>query len=352
MTADIHLKSWKDKDYTDDNIPLKLYETIQALNQMADYARDNNIKNIFILGDVNDTKSIISVSAVALFMEYLSKNSDLNYHIIHGNHDIAISQGKKISSIELFKNFKNVKIYLKPEIITLDGVKISIVPYSKILEEDIIGLHRDDPSCKILFGHFGLSDAKLETDISVACKLDSKALFEYYDYIFLGHYHKPQEIFNSAGNKFVIYCGSPVPFRSSEKFDEKRFVEFDLNTFKTHFIPTEGYRKYVEYVIRNANELELYKDSIKKDIENKNFVVIRKDKNLDISKYIDINDLYSIYDILEKDEIYEVNRGITSSMSLKDIMKKYMEIENLDESVREKYLSHAEEVLRNFSFMK
>jgi len=49
MTADIHLKSWKDKDYTDDNIPLKLYETIQALNQMADYARDNNIKNIFIL---------------------------------------------------------------------------------------------------------------------------------------------------------------------------------------------------------------------------------------------------------------------------------------------------------------
>ena len=160
ITADLHLKNWSDKEYTEEGTPLRLMEILSVFNSMCEYAIKNEIDNIIVAGDINDTKSIVHVQAFSLFKKLLENYPGIHFDFIHGNHDAATGGGTNDkSAINLLTGPENVHIMLEPEV----RDNITFVPWSKQMVDWIVDADPTD----ILITHVGLSDATLSSGISI-----------------------------------------------------------------------------------------------------------------------------------------------------------------------------------------
>jgi len=308
FTADLHLRIWPDNVYRD-KVPLRLCEIFDTFEKMCQTAVERGISTIIIGGDVNHTKSIIHARPFVLFKNILEKYSNLYFIILHGNHDGTDKQDISESAINLLKS-DNVSIITK----TYNIEDIYMVPYSMFIADDINKIKK----AKILISHFGLSDAELSTGISIKEELSSSKL-KRFPLVLLGHYHKPQHLNN------VYYVGSPIQFRRDEVGEEKRFLIVDSDTLEVESIPTEGYRKYREIIIDKSNIHEIENIDTKDD-----YIVIRNRTG----EKLEVNNMVVIDEFEEED--YQIR--LSSSMSISDMMKTYMEIEKISEKERDEYL--------------
>ena len=340
FTADLHLKMWGDNVLTDTGIPMKLFETLSVFEDMCKYAMSNNINTIIIGGDTNDTKDVVSVKAFVLFRKILSKYPDINFHIIHGNHDSALISNCE-SAIHLLDGPSNVKTYTNPECI-FDN--ILLVPFSN----DFTCINHNK-NIKILVSHFGLSEGVLSNGISLRTKTSLNNLKQY-KLCLLGHYHKPQFIENDITK--VYYVGSPIPLRRDEVNDEKRFLIIDNETLDVQSTPTEGYRKYLELEINEDNKDEILE--IIKNIDQTKHKLVLKNYTKKLSYEIEEillnkNNNISMIDLYEEENI---NRGIKSSMNMKEKFIKFMEISNIETNEYDEYLNILDEILEKAELEK
>jgi exonuclease SbcD len=90
-------------------------------------------------------------------------------------------------------------------------------------------LHTDDPGPTICMAHAYVSGAE-ESDSERALSVGGTdrvdpSLFAGFDYVALGHLHRPQRI---AGDDSIAYSGSPLPYSFSEAHPKSvRLLEFD-----------------------------------------------------------------------------------------------------------------------------
>lgn len=332
FTADVHLKLWSDKEYTDDGLPLKLVEILNVLEQMCEYAKKNKIKNIVIGGDLNDTKGIASVRAFVLFKKMVERYNDIHFYLLHGNHDAVASEYENNeSAIQLVDGPENVSTILEPKIVE----NILFIPYSKYVGEEIRDVlsKNKDKDVNILISHFGLNEATLSSGISIKSSLSAKSL-TMFDLVLLGHYHKPQMI--EADNTKIYYVGSPIAIRRDEAGEEKRFFEVDSKDCKVKIIPSEGYRKYFEFKIDENSDVEKIKEEILK-YQNEGHHIVLKNSLANVPKELEeLTETVQYVDVYEPDVTI---RGITAAMSDEEQMKKYMEIENIPEEDFDLYLN-------------
>ena len=59
VTADLHLKNWTDRKTDDKGVPLRTMEILNVFESMCEYASENDISQIVVAGDINDTKSVV-----------------------------------------------------------------------------------------------------------------------------------------------------------------------------------------------------------------------------------------------------------------------------------------------------
>lgn len=327
FTADVHLKMWSDKEYTDDGLPLKLKEILDAVEQMCVYAEKNNIENIIIGGDLNDTKGIASVRAFVLFKQLVSKHPDIHFYILHGNHDAVASEYQNVeSAVQLVDGYDNVTTITSTHVVD----NLLFIPYSKTIGEEIS--NSDATRQNILISHFGLNEATLSSGISIKSSISARHL-EKFNLVLLGHYHKPQKIV--SGNVNIYYVGSPIAIRRDEAGEVKRFLVVDSDTCEVVEVPTEGYRKYYEFVLNEDSDINAIKEEIKRYKEEGHHVVLKNmmanipDKLQDVVENVQYVDLY------EPDITI---RGITAAMTIEEQLKKYIEIESVPEEKQETYL--------------
>jgi len=327
VTADLHLKDWNDKDYTDEGVPLRLVEIIQTFESMCEYAIKNEIDTIVIAGDTNDTKSIVHVTAFTMFRKILEKYSNLNFIFMHGNHDAASGgDGDYESAIELLLGPANVKVLLKPE----QRDNIMFVPWSRRMV-DYIG---ESDECDILITHMGLSDATLSNGASIKTRLQSSDLTRF-KLVISGHYHKPQQV------NHVWYVGSPIQLRRDEFNEDKRFLIIDSETLEVESVSTTGYRRYYQFVIdENSDQEEITKQAIEFKEQGHNVVVRSKIENAPEILKEDSGII-----LIDEYEEEENVRGITTGMTLQEQMTKYMDIMRVPENDQENYLAVAANVL-------
>ena len=320
VTADIHLKNWSDKEFDEDGNPIKLIEILNAFKSICDYAKKNKIKHVIVAGDVNDTKEVASVNAFVQFKKILEDYADLNFYILHGNHDAVTKENNK-SAIQLLDGPENVITILETRTDLLKD--IIFVPYSENMVEDI----SEAEPCKVMIGHLGLSEGQLSSGISLQTPIQLNHLKKF-GVVLLGHYHKPQHLKNT------YYCGSLIPLRRDEMHDEKRFLVLDTETLDIKSIPITCYRKYVEFIITNESDNKELLQQIQKAKENGDHIIIKKDVKVMPPDFFDLTDIHVI-DTYEEE--YQI-RGIRSSMEFADQLTKYMEIEEIPESDMERYL--------------
>ena len=330
VASDLHLSKYpNDKLDSELNISKKLLGIIRALKHMIQYCRERDIKNIVLAGDLLHNKSIVHSIAQKYMLDLIRENSDITFWVIDGNHDLSGKGSDSISSLEPLMDMPNVN-WISKNAREVDG--ILFVPYSNTMIDDIVNNKAD-----MLISHFGLSEATLNSGISIRTNISTKDLRGKYKTVILGHYHKPQEIIKK--DLKVYYAGSLIQLDWGEKNEEKRFLIVDREKDTIESIPSEGYLRYCELEITNENYKSVLRQA-KELKEQGHHVNIRKKEKMDTKE---IEDTFRVIDNTEEDI---TNRGITATMTLTDKLDKYMEIKEIPEGRRKAYREVAIQLIK------
>lgn len=242
------------------------------LNWLIDVIRDRKIDVLLIAGDIFDTPSPPhqSLELFYRFLHRLSVETSAETFIIAGNHD----SGVLLEAPALLLKQHRVRVWGKlsaPEDhwVTLSSgnekIDLCALPFFRSFEllpqgegdiQEALKLYfqRECAHPKFLMLHHLAGEFKAagsEQVISLS-GLDSipSALFEDFDYVALGHIHKPQK----AGPK-AYYSGSPIPMRFSEtnaKFVMEIVVE-DQTIKSVDRLPIPVGRKLVSLKVDEEN---------------------------------------------------------------------------------------------------
>ena len=247
-TADWHLgKTLKGQPLIDDQIFI--------LDQIFDIIDKTKPDALLIAGDVYD-RAVPPVEAVNLFDETLVKLAERNLPtlIIAGNHDSASRLNFGSSLFARQKIFIAAKIADEPAQVVLEDafgeVYFSLIPYfepaylrknffvddsERLTFNDANKFYIDLARQKIPAGKRSVAMAHVFLTGGVESESERKfvggaenvdaQIFSGYDYVALGHLHRPQKI--SAEN--VRYAGSPLKYSFDEHDHKKSVTLVDLD---------------------------------------------------------------------------------------------------------------------------
>jgi len=309
-------------------LPERLNGIKKALYNMADYAVSNNINHIIFGGDIYHGKSIIHSLAQNILIDFLRNYSMLNFIIISGNHDLSDRGIGAVSALKHISSESNVTYISKP----LKIGEIMYVPYSADMMIDSI----KNNSARYLVSHFGLNEGLLSSGISIISDIKLSDLIGKYDIVLLGHYHRSQEIIRDDIR--LYYAGSLIELDYGERDNEKRFLVVDTENDIIESISSIGFKKHFRFELTIENKEEVVEKARQLKKEG-HYIQITQIEQMDIS------DLREEFQIINKVSQDITNRGLTSSMSMRDKLKKYLEIKKIPNEEQEDYLRIGFEII-------
>ena len=332
FTADLHLSGFV-SDLTDPttDLPERLSEKKKVLYNIIEEMKKRGSNHLVIAGDLLHNKSVIYSLAQSVLLDFIRDNRDIEFRIIDGNHDLS-GKGRKIVSalkcLDLEPNVKRVQ-FDSIEITKEDHVYI---PYSIDLVK-----HVRENSGNVLISHFGLNEAVLNCGASIVSDVSLKDLVGRYKYAFLAHYHTPQDIIREDIK--LYYMGSITQTDWGEKNEEKRFLIFDTETGEVESILTKGYKKRYELLITNENKQEVlqYARELR---SNGDYVILKKTEKVETS------DISKEFAVIDKTEKSISARGISTSMSEKAKIERYIEVTEIPQEDREWITSEALDIVQ------
>jgi len=225
-------------------------DQLDILQKIVMLAEDKKPDAVLIAGDVYD-KSMPSVEAVQLLDKFLVWLNDLSVAVflISGNHDSVerVAFGAdllKHSGIHIVQSYRgqltpvsmndehgslNVWMlpYLKPALVRRELEKYDIATYTEALASVLANVEINTSDRNVLVAHQFVTGAKTseseEKYVGGSENVDS-SLFDAFDYVALGHLHRPQHI----GRETLRYCGTPLKYSFSEVNDKKSVTVVDM----------------------------------------------------------------------------------------------------------------------------
>ena len=219
------------------------------LNKIIAVIEEEQPDEVLIAGDVYD-KSVPSAEAVELFDEFLVQlaNTKTQVFIISGNHDSAerLAFANRLidaSGIHLapvyrgevtpfsFKDeYGTVDLYMlpfvKPANVRRFFPEEEIRSYEDALKAAICAMQVNEKNRSILITHQFVTGALVSDseDLSVGgTDQVSAEVFKAFDYVALGHLHRPQNV-----KENIRYCGTPLKYSFSEVNDVKSVTIAEL----------------------------------------------------------------------------------------------------------------------------
>lgn len=243
----------------------RISDQLNLLNWVHDQAIKHDVKTIFLTGDVyEDTRP--HPTLIYMFMSWLKQceRSNIQVHIVVGNHDIANRGWYTSSALDIIPALElpYAKTYSSIDILKLGDTSVTLMPYrdrrlynAETLGEGLENIKKElssvQPSgkTKILIGHLAIEgslyigDEIDDMQNELFCPVD---IFKEYDYVWMGHIHKPQVL--SKATPRVAHIGSMdrSDFSRGELDHDKFIILFDSNlpeTFKKIYLPVRPLRK-------------------------------------------------------------------------------------------------------------
>ncbi len=312
--ADTHFDSpfvnLSDKDGLGD---LRRLEQRKAFKKVIEYIKENDIKYLFISGDLYEQK-YIKKSTIEYINNLFKEIPETRIFIAPGNHDPYV----KNSYYNKFNWNENVKIFnANIEKVELEDVNIYGYGFNDFYckYSGIEDLKIDDKNkLNILVIHGTLDGGTIEN--SEYNPLNKRMLREKgFDYVALGHIHKLY--YNEEINQNIVYPGSTV----SLGFDELgqhgmiigdlekgriqlKFLPLDEVEFKLQDVDVTGI-KSKEELIENINELEFSDDNL---IE----IILLGRRNFEIDKY-------ELYKLISNDKIIKIKNKTKIGYDLENL---------------------------------
>jgi len=338
-TSDWHLGA------SDGNRSLKA-DQLFFLEEIYKVIEQENIDVVVIAGDVYD-RAITSAEAIALYdnaMTHICNDLGKEVIIVAGNHDSAERLASCSNLLEkaglhivgalkeepAIVSYEDTDFYLLPWI-SEDKVK-SVYP-EKI--DEITGLsaaykvvcdkcretfvpgkkHIAVSHAFITGSELSKSDRAAELAVVGFAAQVSKEVFDGFDYVALGHIHKPQNVTEN-----IRYSGTPMPYSfGKEETQEKSVTVIDTATMEQKIIPLKLLHKRttIEDIWENVTSID-YPEDVKSG-----YVRIRiTDEFVGVEKSSTINTLFENVLELSGASLSDENAVITMSM------EEFREIEN------------------------
>lgn len=231
------------------------------LEQLYDLIEREQVDALLLAGDIYDS-SVVNAEAIGLYNEAMTKlcmEHRVTVIAIAGNHDSA---ARLSSCRELLRGAGlhiSGKLEKSPEPVLLDGGKVAVysIPFftrdevTALLPEKKAEIRNTETAMLAYCDHIretmdkGRKNIVLSHSLIVGSELSesdrsarvgfatavSKDVFEGFDYVALGHIHKPQAI-----DHHIRYSGSPLKYAfGAEEKQEKGVVLIDTDTMEIRF---------------------------------------------------------------------------------------------------------------------
>lgn len=246
----------------------RVQDQLFLLDWTLQQAVDREVDNIIITGDVYEEPRP-HPALIQFFMTWLNKcnKAGVQVDIVAGNHDIMRSGAYSLSALDIIPavELPHANTYKSANTISYETVSFVLLPYRdrRMLDIDSVEKARrlvveemdaqlkaiPDEHTKVLIGHLALEgslwvgDEIDEMMNEIFCPL---SMFDAFDYVWMGHIHKPQ-IMRSKPN-YIAHIGSMdrSDFGKAELDHDKILICIDTakpEFFETVMIPTRPLRK-------------------------------------------------------------------------------------------------------------
>lgn len=224
------------------------------LDQILEIADQEQPDGVIIAGDVYD-KAVPSAEAVQIFDAFLCELAvrRLQVFVISGNHDSPerIAFGAKlmdasgihmsqvysghVEPVVLRDAYGDMNIwmlpFLKPAHVRRIWPDEEITDYTSALDTAVKHMHVDFSQRNLLITHqfvtgAGRSDSE-EISVGGSDNVDA-SVFDGFDYVALGHIHRPQNMGGEKCRQWIRYCGTPLKYSFSEAGHEKSVTLVEL----------------------------------------------------------------------------------------------------------------------------
>ena len=282
------------------NLNTRVLDSLNGIDQIINYAEENNIKYILFAGDMFKT-ALPSPTLVREINKRIKASAEkgIKWIIQDGNHDVSPLETAK-SALDPLSTLKveNVEHTRFEKTYMIDNnIRVLVLPTYTTQEEveNILSKYNDNIKT-IVMGHFTSLNAKLNDwliasnedaiDIKIFQKPNILA-------VVLGHLHKHQ-ILNT--NPLSYYCSSTIRTDFNEEHDKKGFVVLDIdNNYNVSYIFKEiKTQEFLSVKMDLVGEddaqanVMAYLNHIKKDLIDK---VVRVQLTLDKENNIDDNEI-------------------------------------------------------------
>lgn len=191
------------------------------------------VKHVLILGDTFDRRKYVNFytlqRAKKMFFDPLAEKG-IKVYMLVGNHDTYYKNTNEVNSPELvLEDYDNVAIISSPDVITLDGTNILMMPWicAENYEQSIEQLKT--AKAEICMGHFEIAGFAMYKGMKSEEGLD-RDLFKRFDFTFSGHYH------HKSSSNDIHYLGNPYELTWQDYNDNRGFHILDLSNRTFNFI--------------------------------------------------------------------------------------------------------------------
>lgn len=205
---------------------------------------ERGIKNIWVLGDVFDTRQQINTlvinKAIELFRDTLR---DFDVDIIVGNHDMYLTTDTGINSLKILGLLPNVTVYERQETLTIDGKKILVQPWIVDYgQPDLIKGKYDYAFMHADIIGFDQGGGRLSESGLVA-----KEILRHVDAVYSGHYHNGVRRQFEKG-KSITYLGAPYQLTRIDRNGVRGYRVLDVASGESTLIENRVSMKFTRHV--------------------------------------------------------------------------------------------------------
>jgi len=263
---------------------------------------EHQIDTVIHMGDIFDSRKAIDLQSLEwskkVVFEPLKK---YKVHALIGNHDCYYKNTNNVNSPELLlKDYENIKTYSKATEISLDKLKILLLPWinSENYEETEKLINKT--KAKVAMGHLEVNGFKATRGHMMENGMDVKT-FNKFEKVYSGHFH------TRSDDGQIFYLGNPYEMFWNDVNDPRGFHIFDTDTLE-HTPINNPYKLFYNIYYEDSNHklfnATQYENKIVKVIVRKKTDQNMFDTFLDKLYSVGVQDLKIIenFDIQESED--------------------------------------------------
>jgi DNA repair exonuclease SbcCD nuclease subunit len=365
------------------NLNSRIKDQLDLLDWALDQAIELFADNIIITGDCFEEPKP-SPALITLFISWLKKcqANSVNVHLIMGNHDMLRSGFTYSSPLDIISEAEIDGIYVHKNIntIIIDNTAITLVPFrdrksfnvtsnaeALTLLQDVLVYELASMPLnfkKILIGHLAI-----EGSIPIGNEIDDIAnelfcptkMFNGYDFVWMGHIHKPQIM--KKGIPYVAHIGSMDVSNFGETDHKKHIIIFDtvskVSLPNSKNLPTRSLKKIsiiipsdatdtTQFVIDYINDMN---DDLNKSIVKVEVFLsapeLQSIKKSIIEKFLIEKGVFSVNAIIENKKTILIKKDqlnvLDTKIDVSSAIKKYS-VAYIDAGMQDSFMELAMEI--------